>query len=128
MSRLAHGILAVVLAVLLAGAHWAALQGVAWTGMLVARSMSARVSTAVQTTFDGRHPCCMCKSIKKARTEESAQQKNPATPVKEEARFVGVTATALALLLPPASRLRAMSFDSRTPAVRTERPPVPPPR
>jgi len=120
--------IACLLVALLTGAQWLVLQGAAWSFMLATYTARGSLRDGVAKTFDGKHPCCMCKSIKKARTEESAQQKNPAAPVKEDARFVGVTATALALLLPPASRLRAVSFDSRTPAVRTERPPVPPPR
>jgi len=48
------------------GLHWAALQSVAWMGMLVAYSQSGSVASAVEKTFDGRHPCPLCKAIGKA--------------------------------------------------------------
>src|SRR5688572_27774761 len=48
--------LAIVCALQVSGAHWLALQTVAWTGMLVTRSQQAGVEEAMRTTFDGQHP------------------------------------------------------------------------
>jgi hypothetical protein len=47
------------------GLHWAALQSIAWAGMLLNYSRSGSVASAVEKTFDGRHPCPLCKAISK---------------------------------------------------------------
>jgi hypothetical protein len=56
--------------VLTLGLHWALLQSVAWTGMFISYSQENSFRTAVRMTFDGKNPCCMCKSIKQGRSEE----------------------------------------------------------
>jgi len=60
--------------VLSLGWHWALLQTVAWTGMIISYSRDASLSEAVSKTFDGEHPCAMCKMIKKGRADEQEQQ------------------------------------------------------
>jgi hypothetical protein len=64
----------VLVLVLSLGLHWAVLQTIAWTGMIVSYSRDASFSEAVSKTFDGEHPCPMCKVIKQARAEEKQQQ------------------------------------------------------
>jgi|SRR5579862_54060 len=64
---------ALMLAALLAasGGHWAVLQSVAWTTMIVDYSRTSRISDAVAKTFDGEHPCPLCKTIAKGRASEN---------------------------------------------------------
>lgn len=50
--------------------HWALLQTVAWTGMVISYSQRASLEEAVSKTFDGKHPCALCKAIQKGRAEE----------------------------------------------------------
>lgn len=119
---------ACLLVALLAGAQWLVLQGAALAGMTVVYSARTGVAEGLRETFDGKHPCCMCKAIKKAKEDESAQSKSPAAPIKEAVRLVGIACTATALLLPPAPRHGARVDFSSSPEARTERPPVPPPR
>jgi hypothetical protein len=64
----------VLVLVLSLGLHWAVLQTVAWTGMLITYSRDASFTEAVSKTFDGEHPCPMCKIIKKGRAEEKEQE------------------------------------------------------
>jgi hypothetical protein len=45
------------------GAHWALLQTVAWTTMLADNLYTQSVKQAVTETFDGNHPCDLCKAI-----------------------------------------------------------------
>jgi hypothetical protein len=52
------------------GAHWAALQTVAWTAMLADNFQSSSFQTAVTKTFDGQHPCCLCKAIAAGKKSE----------------------------------------------------------
>lgn len=55
---------------LVAGGHWAMLQGVAWATMMKDFSRAGSLTQAVGKTFDGKHPCAMCKRIAAARTSE----------------------------------------------------------
>lgn len=56
------------------GLHWAALQSVAWVGMLVSYSRAGSVASAVEKTFDGRHPCPLCKAIGKGEQTGKKQE------------------------------------------------------
>ena len=52
---------------------WAVLQSVAWVGMVISYSQDATISEAVSMTFDGEHPCKMCKVVKEGRKAEQEQ-------------------------------------------------------
>jgi hypothetical protein len=52
------------------GAHWALLQTVAWTTMLADNLHSDSFCAAVTETFDGNHPCEMCKAIAAGKKSE----------------------------------------------------------
>jgi len=58
------------------GLHWALLQSVAWTGMLWRYSQHTTLAEAIAKTFDGRHPCALCKVIEQARSSEKQQQQD----------------------------------------------------
>lgn len=55
------------------GGDWIALQSIAWTTMLIDYSHQCSFKQAIVHTFDGAHPCDMCKHISKGK----ASQKNP---------------------------------------------------
>jgi len=57
------------------GGHWVVLQSFAWVTMLVENAETAPLSVAVEKTFDGQHPCAICKSIASAKGKEAGQQK-----------------------------------------------------
>jgi len=61
---------------LVAGGHWAMLQGVAWATMVKDFSKTGSLTEAVGKTFDGKHPCAMCKKLTNARASE---EKAPVT-------------------------------------------------
>ena len=104
------------------GAHWAALQTVAWTTMLADNLHSSPLGVAVTKTFDGKHPCPLCKAIaagkqSEKKTEFSLQsQKLEFPPLK--AGFV-LIAPMQFHLMPQAD------FSAERLALE---PPVPPPR
>jgi len=52
------------------GLHWAALQTVAWTTMLADNLRQHSLTEAVSQTFDGLHPCCLCKAIAAGKQSE----------------------------------------------------------
>ncbi len=59
------------------GLHWAVLQSVAWTAMLADNLRASSLAQAVQQTFDGRHPCSLCKAIAKAKNAERKKRLQP---------------------------------------------------
>jgi hypothetical protein len=52
------------------GAHWTLLQTVAWTTMLADNLHSNSFQVAAEKTFDGKHPCCLCKAIAAGKQSE----------------------------------------------------------
>ena len=59
----------------LLGGHWAILQVGAWAGMAVSYSQQAGLMTGLSQTFDGEHPCPICKAIQDGQKHE--QKKAP---------------------------------------------------
>jgi hypothetical protein len=57
------------------GGHWAFLQTGAWIGMVVQYSQEVGLKTALGQTFDGQHPCSVCKAIQDGEKQE--QKKAP---------------------------------------------------
>lgn len=55
------------------GLHWSLLQSIAWTGMLFEFAADSPVSEALERTFDGKHPCRLCKLVREGREKESRQ-------------------------------------------------------
>jgi hypothetical protein len=52
------------------GAHWGALQSIAWTTMLAENLQSVSLSQALIKTFDGKHPCPLCKVVAAGKNSE----------------------------------------------------------
>jgi hypothetical protein len=77
-------VLVVVALVTTLGAHWALLQTVAWTTMLASNLESASLHDAMAKTFDGMHPCCLCKAIAAAK---KSQQKDQFVVDKQKMEF-----------------------------------------
>ena len=76
LPKASKWLLVVMLCVTL-GFHWTLLQSVAWVGMMVNYSCQGSIKDAVAKTFDGQHPCPLCKLVregKKARRSPQAQQ------------------------------------------------------
>ena len=109
--------------VLATGLHWAALQTVAWTAMFAANLASQQSLTeAVSQTFDGEHPCPLCKAIAAGKKSEKKSEaiapalKMEFPPVAD--RFVLIAPKPFAVFSPV--NVFADSVSSK--------PPVPPPR
>lgn len=65
------------------GAHWLAVQGGAWAGMIAARASRASLGAALTTTFDGLHPCRACRLIEKGAGAESAPRASRPAPTAD---------------------------------------------
>lgn len=85
---------------LVAGGHWAMLQGVAWVTMVHDFSRGGSLTQAVEKTFDGKHPCAMCKKIAKAKNSEASGEKVPVTVKLEKKAEVFMVANRSELPLP----------------------------
>jgi hypothetical protein len=66
--------MAIMAAVQLLGGHWVVLQTTAWVTMVVSYSHDDSLVGALAKTFDGDHPCGLCKVVKKGQSEEQQQQ------------------------------------------------------
>lgn len=80
-----------------AGGHLALLQGVAWATMIRDYSRTGSVTAAVEKTFDGKHPCAMCKKIAAQRSHD---EKTPATVKAEKKAEVFIALGAAIVPLP----------------------------
>jgi hypothetical protein len=107
------------------GAHWVLLQSVAWAGMVVTYAQDRPLAEAVSDTFDGQHPCDMCKAIVTGQKEE------------KQSKSLGLTATTQKVLLYFVTSERALPPDGRHLEIldsadhgvgRRDAPPSPPPR
>ncbi len=66
----------VLMLALLLGLHGTALQTIAWARMLVRYSRSVPFRAAVAMTFDGQHPCSLCRAIKEGRDSDPLQPRS----------------------------------------------------
>ncbi len=74
MNRFAKGLLVTALMVSI-GAQWAVLQSAAWVGMAFSYTLQEHsVAEGLSKTFDGQHPCPLCKAVDKGKQSE---KKNP---------------------------------------------------
>ena len=71
MNRLFKILLAWLACLQLCGGPLGLLQGVAWAKMLVSYSQQDGVVEGVKKTFDGDHPCAMCRAIASAKANET---------------------------------------------------------
>jgi hypothetical protein len=45
------------------GLHWIAFQSLAWTTMIIEHAKQQPLSLAISQTFDGNHPCSLCRAV-----------------------------------------------------------------
>lgn len=105
------------------GAHWAVLQSVAWTTMLADNLRTRSVVEAVTCTFDGRHPCCLCKAICAGKKSE---KKSNFTLQLKKLEFPPA-AEKIVLVAPSRFELLSLAADSFAASL-ADQPPYPPPR
>jgi hypothetical protein len=104
------------------GGHWAFLQSIAWTTMLADNLQSCSFHDAVVKTFDGKHPCCLCKAIAAGKKSE---KKNEFTTQIQKLEFP--PAKANPVLIAP-SNFRLLPQGTSFAKSHFQKPPTPPPR
>ncbi len=110
------------------GLHWAALQSAAWVGMAVSYSIEkGSLSEGLSDTFDGEHPCPLCRAVEKGVDAEQKSGKNrpPLKTVKEMKLTLAVVEVPH-FVFPPSEPNRWCTFSSLV-CVRQEPPETPPP-
>jgi len=104
------------------GLHWAFFQALAWTNMVAAYSREATLAEALAKTFDGNHPCELCKRIAEGkRTEKKSEGQFEAKKLDLACLLPGFIFIAPGLPDAPSGNLLACQLMIYAPA-------VPPPR
>jgi hypothetical protein len=121
IRRFGHALVVFALVVSVGG-HWAVLQSVAWVSMAVHFAQTDPLIVALEKTFDGKHPCDLCKVVQQGKTS-----KTPSDSPKVQTRLD------LCLFERPAFLQCALPHLRPTPPRmpcfgRADAPPVPPPR
>ena len=120
-ARLANLIVGLTL-VCAIGGHWMILQSIAWCGMVVSYSQHSSLAEALVKTFNGKHPCTLCKVVQNGKKEESKQ-----TFLKLESKLDLLLVRSTPLLYPPPMP-RVMPGEADNPKLRSLPPLLPPPR
>ena len=121
IARLPRLLIALALASSI-GLHWAFLQSVAWIGMMISYSADRPVTEAISDTFDGQHPCKLCKQIAKGKQSEKKSE----FQLKLGKVKFAYARVAFVFSAPPLLWEAAASNESAD--LLTHSPPVPPPR
>ncbi len=112
------------------GGHWAALQTVAWAQMIVDYTQdSGSLRQSIVQTFDGEHPCELCRQISAGIQKEQRQDRQQ---TRQDERLGKVTLLAVRPTMchaAPAQPECHQSLHAAEPDGRlADAPPVPPPR
>ncbi|HXT10316.1 MAG TPA: hypothetical protein VN873_02050 [Candidatus Angelobacter sp.] len=117
------GQLLMIIAVLSAtGTHWLALQSVAWTAMLAENLHTSSFKQAIRSTFDGKHPCCLCKEI--ARDKQSEKKSD----VQFDLKKLDLSLGNFEIVFRPPSASHELQAANESADSLTRAPSVPPPR
>ncbi|MDB6123448.1 MAG: hypothetical protein JWQ71_2441 [Pedosphaera sp.] len=120
-ARFAHVLLIVAL-IGATGTHWMLLQSVAWAKMLSDNTRTESFQAALEKTFDGKHPCALCKQI--AKGKQSDQKTEFQNDLK---KLEFLHAPAAFVFCSPQSFQLQPDFQSVA-TTWSQTPPVPPPR
>jgi len=106
------------------GGHWLALQGIAWVTMLADNSRQNSLVDAVSKTFDGQHPCPLCKAVASGQSEEREQKE---TLVDSSVKLIAVIVADTATTRLPSMAIRYFFLNTEPQSV-DKTLPSPPPR
>ncbi len=104
------------------GTHWFALQSIAWTTMLAENLQTSSLHNALERTFDGKHPCCLCKQI------AAGKQSEKKSDVQPESKKLDYSYTSFEFVFSPPSAFYEVRDLHSTVSSLTRAPSVPPPR
>ena len=90
--------------------------------MIVTYAQSSSVKEAISKTFDGKHPCAVCKLVQNGTQSEKKEQ-----APKLETKLDPWVSLNESMLCPPA-RFSLCQMAGEIALIRIETPPIPPPR
>jgi len=122
MARRFGQLLLVGTLILAVGGHWIVLQSVGWTSMVISYSQHASLREALQKTFDGRHPCTLCKLVMKGQTDEKKRA------IQHGETKLDFFCELERLAVPPPEPSVVAPLRPLSALLRAESPPTPPPR
>jgi hypothetical protein len=111
--------------VLSLGLHWTVLQSAAWVGMVVAYSKDASFGEALEKTFDGEHPCPLCKIVE---TGSQTDDENDKQTAPAKIKKIDLMLATIEALVVPAPDAPDYLPHMQHPVSREYAPAVPPPR
>jgi hypothetical protein len=118
-----RGLIVVLLAISLATPR-AILQSAAWVRMVVKYCQTTSLSQALAMTFDGKHPCRLCRFIQHHSDQD--QKPQPQTVQMDEQWQLGLPPEMSFVFYPPPAWGLGQVQD--LPSTWREPPPTPPPR
>jgi len=118
----------VLLVCLSLGMHWALLQSIAWTGMLISFAYEGAMIEAVEKTFDGQHGCPLCAKVKAGRDANQKQPQQEGQSLKKMDVNVDAELVTHTKLIAPAAEKFTFAMIRECSVKRNERPEMPPPR
>ncbi len=121
-------IVAVLLICLSVGLHWSALQVVGWVVMAAEFSRTRPVADALEMTFDGKHPCNLCKLVQNHGPISDREPQSSPESKSELKLFVASIWENPLVVLKSSAEIAAFPDEPRRASLARERPPVPPPR
>ena len=127
MSRLSQTLVVAALVVSI-GLHWAVLQSAAWVGMAVAYTVEkGSLSEGLSDTFDGEHPCPLCKAVKKgAEAEQKSHDGQPPPSKTKEMKLTLALVSVPKFVFSPSEPQHWIMTSSQL-KTRQEPPVIPPP-
>lgn len=125
-------ILLILISLRLLGGDSGILQAVAWAGMLVSRAPEQGLAAAVESTFDGAHPCSLCTAIKKVEQQSPASREPVNIELLGKLKIKHLVCPQDVEMEAPAGDTLGAGLSSpaltRAAGARRDAPPVPPPR
>ena len=105
-----------LVATLTMGLHYAVVQMVGWVNMTVEYSQTAPLSEALVMTFDGKHPCELCKLVEKElETSDQDDQRAPKKKPPASTPASPGAASGMAVFDADVAESRAARGDGRSP-------------
>jgi hypothetical protein len=104
------------------GLHWNVLQSLAWTAMLAENLHTTSLHQALEKTFDGHHPCSLCKLVSAGK---AAEKKSDFTLQLKKLEYPPTTEK---IVLHAPARFQWLSAPDAFAGSLPQRPPTPPPR
>ena len=116
----------------LCGGHWGVMQMVAWANMIVDYSAQDGLVEGAKKTFDGEHPCCMCKAIAEGKKQESNNRGDDQSPTAPQGLVLKECTFERSIDIPAPRGSDIMTLARPELDLRAESrgtcPPLPPPR